>query len=394
MTMKIPTDYGGGYKKARDWNPELADLYLEHTHIGDPLADALVDELANLKPRESAEFLRAGMDLDETVLRDAPDIVREFFNQPEPEWLDLDAFRPGVRMFQRHSGLVLAGMLAGVLVEGFSTNISKSFFITGRLRDSGVRRLQQNNRHMIELFFPGGLTRFGDGWKLSVRIRIVHAQVRKLLKASDEWLEDEWGLPLSSAHTGFAVAAFSARLLHHLKPLGGKFSDEEAASFMAVWRYSGHLMGIPDTILYRDEAHALEIFKCGLLCEPHPTLEAQVMANALLNSAPIVAGTEDPEERRRIAKFAYSVSRGLIGNDLANALGYPKGPGLFGTSFGVLAWFRITERYQSMLDKIRPDRIRSGDRAKFATLFMVSNYDDTISYRLPSAIYAEESTAW
>ena len=90
-------------------------------------------------------------------------------------------------MFHRNSQLVLGAFVGGVLVEGFSTNIGKSFYITGRLRDQGVRRLKQNNRHMVEIFMPGGLERDGDGWKLSVRIRLVHAQVRHLLNNSSEW---------------------------------------------------------------------------------------------------------------------------------------------------------------------------------------------------------------
>ena len=52
-----------------------------------------------------------------------------------PEWVDLPSFLPGCRMFHRNTRLVLAGMVGGVLVEGFSTNIAKSFFLTGRLRD-------------------------------------------------------------------------------------------------------------------------------------------------------------------------------------------------------------------------------------------------------------------
>ncbi|MCY3989495.1 MAG: DUF2236 domain-containing protein, partial [Gammaproteobacteria bacterium] len=64
---------------------------------------------------------------------------------------------------------------AGTLVEGFATTISKSFFMTGRVMERGVRRLRQNNRHQVEIFYPEGLRRENDGWKLSVRIRFVHA---------------------------------------------------------------------------------------------------------------------------------------------------------------------------------------------------------------------------
>ena len=90
-------------------------------------------------------------------------------------------------MFHRNSSVILAAFVSGVLIEGFTTNIAKSFFITGRVRDQGVRRLGQNNRHMMEIFLPGGMYRDGDGWKLSVRIRIIHARLRRLLNDSEDW---------------------------------------------------------------------------------------------------------------------------------------------------------------------------------------------------------------
>ena len=159
--MNIPTDYLENYERGRAVNPDMADNYVAHTLIGDPEADAMLDELATIEAEQAFRFLQAGMDEDHDVLRDAPPLVQAFFQGLEtpPEWVDYDEFAPGIRLFHKNSKLLLAGMLGGVLVEGFSTNISKSFFITGRLRDQGVRRLQQNNRQMIELFFPGGLTR-------------------------------------------------------------------------------------------------------------------------------------------------------------------------------------------------------------------------------------------
>ena len=104
----------------------------------------------------------------------------------------------------------------------------------------------------MEIFLPGGLYRDGDGWKLSVRIRIVHARLRHLLNNSEDWDTEAWGMPLSAAHLGYAISAFSARLLKHMKTLGAGYNAEEYASFMTVWRYTGHLMGIPETILFRD----------------------------------------------------------------------------------------------------------------------------------------------
>ena len=246
--VNIPTDYMAGYENARQAAPEMASNYVAHTLIGDPLAEAMTEDLAELGDGESMRLIQAAMEQEgDEALRSAPESMRKFFKDAEtpPEWLDFAGFAPGVRMFHRNSRVILAAFVAGVLIEGFTTNIAKSFFITGRVRDQGVRRLGQNNRHMMEIFLPGGLYREGDGWKLSVRIRIVHARMRHLLNHSEEWDAEAWGVPISAAHLGYAVSAFSARLLKHMKTLGAEYNAEEYDSFMAVWRYTGYLMGIP-----------------------------------------------------------------------------------------------------------------------------------------------------
>ena len=50
--------------------------------------------------------------------------------------------------------------------------------------------------------------------------------------------------------------------------LGAKFTKEEGESVLAVWRYAGYLMGIPETILYTNGAEAEKMYKIGYLCEP------------------------------------------------------------------------------------------------------------------------------
>ena len=168
----IPTDYLAGYEKARAIDPERADRYVAHTVIGDPLAEAAAEDLAALDREEATRFIEIGMNAG--ALDAAPATLRAFFSNADiqPEWLDYETFPPGVRMFHRNSYVVLVAFVAGVLIEGFTTNIAQSFMLTGRVRDKGVRRLGQNNRHMTEIFFPGGLDQHADGWKLSVRIPV------------------------------------------------------------------------------------------------------------------------------------------------------------------------------------------------------------------------------
>ena len=391
--MNIPTDYQEGYQKARTAAPDIADNYVAHTLIGDPLAEAMTEDLAEFSPEESMRLIEAAMNQEgEEALRDAPDSLRKFFEDAEtlPEWLDYAAFAPGVRMFHRNSQVILGAFVAGVLIEGFTTNIAKSFFITGRVRDQGIRRLGQNNRHMMEIFLPGGLYRHGDGWKLSVRIRIVHARLRYLLNNSEEWDAEAWGTPISAAHLGYAISAFSARLLIHMKTLGAEYNDEEYASFMDVWRYSGHLMGIPQTILFQDAEEALKLYDVGLICEPTYQIESIVMAHALVNSAPLIAGMAKPEARRSLARYVYRVSRGLIGKETADSLMYPPL-----SSFGVVTWFKLQQRYNHILGKLFLGRRQDSNFARFTSLLETSLFDEEgIRYTLPDHVYAEESTTW
>ena len=179
VTPKMPTAYVEGYEKARLYDQALADNYLKHVTIGDPELDPLMEELsAELSPGDLHRFIGAGIEQNEEALRLAPRALRDFFkNFREPPWLYYEGFRPGVRAFHENVDRMLAAFVTGVLVEGFSTLIAKSFSITGRVA-STRRRLQQNNRHMLEIFFPAGLQRSSEGWKLSTRIRFVHPRIR------------------------------------------------------------------------------------------------------------------------------------------------------------------------------------------------------------------------
>jgi len=155
--LNPPSAYVDGYAKARAVDRETADNYVAHTRIGDPVMDAVVEEMASLPPEQIHKFVRAGMEEDRDGLRNAPRSLRDFFidaPQPDPDWLDRDAFGPGIRAFQRNSVLVLSAFVTGVLIDGFSTLISKSFVETGRIFENGVWRLKQNNRHQMEILLP------------------------------------------------------------------------------------------------------------------------------------------------------------------------------------------------------------------------------------------------
>ena len=182
------------------------------------------------------------------------------------------------------------------------------------------------------------MLRKGDGWKLSVRIRFIHARVRQLMKAADEWNTEDWGTPISAAHMGFSTALFSDRLLEHSTSIGATYSQEEKDSIVSLWRYVGYLMGVPEAILHRTRQEAQELFKIGFMCEPPPDEDAATVANAMIQSIPLVAGLTDPGEQDSIRDLAYRISRALVGNQVANRLHFPRS-----TSTGVLYMYRAKQ---------------------------------------------------
>ena len=380
-----PSAYVEGYAKARRHDQEMADNYVKHTTTGDPALDPIMEELSSMPPHDLHRFVGAGIEGRDEVLCHAPQALRDFFESlEEPPWLNYEDFRPGIRAFHANVNLMLVAFVTGVLVEGFSTLIAKSFNITGRVATT-KRRLQQNNRHMMDIFFPGGLQRHGDGWKLSTRIRFVHTRIRNLLAKSDDWNHEVWGTPVSAAHLGFAISVFSKRLVEYSLLVGAALGKEEQESVIKVWRYAGYLMGIPETILYKTTKEAEEIYRIGYMCEPPPDADSIGVANMLINAIPSVADIDDPVEREKLTDLAYRLSRALIGNRLADQFEFPKT-----STFGALWMYRMKQRMHRMLTNTQV--IRSDN---FSQLLQISVYDDEgLSYKMPNHVHTQKSIKW
>ncbi|MDE0081372.1 MAG: oxygenase MpaB family protein [Gammaproteobacteria bacterium] len=391
--MKVPSLYAPGYEKARTIDPELAAAYVTQMWASDPLVDAVDADLRKLDRPESARLIQAAFEQRDNVLRDAPRSLQDFIHEVAtvPPWYDRDTATHGCRVFLRNSEQFLAAFAAGSIVEGFSTRISKSFAITGRMIDDGVRRLKQNLRHLLDIFLPRGVEPSGDGWKLTLRIRLVHARARALIGGSDEWDHDAWGSPVSAAHVALATAAFSARLLQFAEMLGARIdSDEDREAFMAVWTYDGWVMGVPDELIRHSQAEWLRLYEVGSMCEPPPDIDAIALANCIINSAPVVIGMTDPRERADYARYAYRISRELIGDERADQLNFPPG-----NRFPTLPWLRAQEHLKRRLGKFLPLMGTTRRRRSFTHLLGLTDLGDAgISYRLPDHVRSDASSRW
>ena len=186
-----------------------------------------------------------------------------------------------------------------------------------------------------------------------------------------------------------AGAAFSGRLMQHTSTLGGDFTQEEREAYVHVWRYTGLLMGIPEEILFHDEASALRTFRVGTMCEPPADDDAIIMANSIVNSAPVIVGISEPVERREMARVVTQISRELIGNELADTFLFPA------RRRKAIPWMRFKNRGRRVVRKVLPRWARKHDLDRFKYLLDFASFDKLEhSYRLPTSLYDEDSADW
>ena len=389
----LPSGYLEGYQQARVLDAETADVYLKHTLVGDQLADAAVASLAELDHSLSHRIVNACMQGDADGMRAAPAALREFFGALDDQSefrFDPKVAASGAGAFHKYSDLFFFALVLESVITGFTTSISKSFYTTGRTAGN-LRRLQQNARHLTEITLPGGLERHGDGWKLTVRIRLVHAQIRRLLNASDEWNKEVDGMPLHMSHMALAATGFSAVNLRGVRKLGVKITERESRGFMHIWHYVSWLLGVPAELLryLKTEQDAIHLKEIGYLCEPPPGLESVSMAHDIIRCVPELMGVREPARQRKITSNLFRTSRALLGHELADALRFPRQ-----STFGMLALVRMQRRFQILRSQLRPGALPP-EFTRFAALMQRSVYDDAgITYRMPDAVRDSESSEW
>ena len=329
-TMQIPSAYTEGYAKARVHDPALADLYVEHTGIGDPVLDPVMEEIASLPNDKLTRFIRAGITQEEGGLNGAPQALRNFFQRVDtetPPWLDHEAFRPAIRVFNLNVTNMLIAFVCGVLIEGFATLITKSFFATGRVTgpENGEKtphaeqppvaggllsRRPPERRRWIQALFARPL-----------RSRPHQAPARALRQLGPRALghTDKRGAPRFRAdrlfHAPVAVLGVGGYQFQR-----GRAGERHGC--MALYRLRHGTSPKPSSTPRQRRRE--KIFDIAYMCEPPPDADCAATANALITAIPVTASIEDPREAESVKALAYRISRALIGDDLADALHFPR----------------------------------------------------------------------
>jgi hypothetical protein len=189
----------------------------------------------------------------------------------------------------------------------------------------------------------------GRGWKMALRIRCLHAKVRRsLLTSAHTWDTETYGIPINQEDMAATLLAFSLNVIYGIEFVAGtSISNVEKHDYMVLWRYVGWLLGVDihldpcntryvgchSKIFPTEFSNVDPLFHSRLLMESilshimQPDESSVAMAHHLLQiPGPGVRGkTLKTPSARPGFMFLYRgfICRRFIGDDLSNQLRLP-----------------------------------------------------------------------
>jgi hypothetical protein len=292
----------------------------------DGLADDVVDAIEGTPGgwRMFDTAARLGVD----HVQGAPAAFRALFDQVEhvPMWLDWDTIDRGGEVLLR------AGPLGGIvlalksLVLGYTSPAgNKPLVFSGRLEEQAPRRLHETARFVQATITPGSMRPRGEGWQITLKVRLIHAHVRRMILKSGKWDAAAWGAPINQHDQVGTSLLFSVILLRGLRQLGMRIARRDAEAYVHLWRWSGWLMGVDPELLPATEAEGTRLGDVLEATIGQPDDDARRLTRALLESPLRQARTRvEKLNARRLVHFSTGMCRALNGDAMADALGLPR----------------------------------------------------------------------
>jgi hypothetical protein len=302
-----------------------AEKYAQFLWRTDPFAEAVIDEFARMPESKWRALLELALVKGVEAVPDAPEALRALFRQLEctPIWVDRDRCNLGGATFLRcRLGFVPLAMLALPIIYSWPAG-NKPLALSGQLVHRASQRLKDTARYVFAVCQPDGLSRFSEGFAMTVRVRLIHAQVRKLLLESGQWRSETWGAPINQCHMAGTNLMFSVGVLDGLTRLGYRFERVEREALVHLWRYAGYLLGVEHELLIADEFEGHRLLDLMFTFEPQPDDDSRALVDALMQTS-FTYVRNFKAARWCTVNLCYGISRALIGDQQAAALRFPK----------------------------------------------------------------------
>ncbi|PZQ24490.1 MAG: hypothetical protein DI569_01320 [Sphingopyxis macrogoltabida] len=311
------------------------DKFLTDLTRGDDVAQAVIGDIAKLKGQGWAmvdEALEKGID----QVPDAPPSMVAMFREAEhvPDWVDYDQLRRGSIAYWRAGPILSFVLLVSALGSSLTYRSTRPLVFTGRLEEKTPTRARETSRWLLSATKPDEMRKGRHGYKLTVKLRLIHAAVSVACKNSKRWNWDDWGYPICHADNMNAIGyVFTQTMIDPLIRSGYKVSKQEREDIYALFRYIGYLLGVPDDVNIIDEDDSRARNEIYYELTPGPDEPCRVMLEGLLatvngsgednvDALPWIVRKTMPPERLRM--LMIGMMRYWCGDKVADGFDLPQ----------------------------------------------------------------------
>lgn len=299
---------------------------------GDPVADEVIEVMRTLPKGAGFALLREASQRGARAVAGLPRALARLVDESEdvPRWVDWEAISRAGRMFFRAGPLGGVVLGSGSIVFGYlSPGGNKPLVFSGRLQEQAAARLDETARFVQAVAREGGMRPRAEGWQITLRVRLIHAQVRRMLLDSGRYDVASWGVPINQHDMAGTTLLFSIVVVEGLRRLGVPVSSDDAEAFIHLWRWVGHLSGVHPELLPTSMAEARALGELVRDTQGDPDHDSRALTRALLDS-PFQHGRVERRADRAFAERQSAIGtffcRALHGDAVADSLGLAHSP--------------------------------------------------------------------
>ncbi|KAJ9049016.1 hypothetical protein DSO57_1028871 [Entomophthora muscae] len=280
--------------------------------VGDPLADEALshlgpgDKITNMPNMASAHPAVQALHRQVTTV---------------PSWVDFDQILRGQTLFWSYQPLCMGILLNASLVGGFGAKrVTSTLQCTNYLanRDTAWKRMVETAFMVQDVMSFGTLGVGGTGWRAALKVRLMHAQVRRHVLRQSKYDQEANGIPINQEDLLSTLMVFSTTVIYSLRRLGVDVSEQDAEDYVATWRYVGYIMGVDHLHHFKSYRDTLVLKESVMVHLLDPDSSCAELANTVIEAC------ENRPPLFLSKGASCALTRRLLGDEWADRLGLPK----------------------------------------------------------------------
>lgn len=272
------------------------DYFDSLRQIGDPELDGIMAELKQSGQVDLVNDLLQRMVANHaTIPTELPDNIEAWLTQAVvlPADVDRERLAKSSAFFVEHGALITLILSTAALVTCYAgSKGSKVLTFSYRMGQNPYHRIAETGQFVLLVMDPDGFEAEGQAITTCLKVRLMHAAVRYLVRRTGKWDEPSLGVPICQEDTLGTLMVFSAGVLEGLRRLGATISEQDAEDYYYGWQVIGRLMGIIPEAIPATVAEATAVAHFIAQRQFGPSPEGVLLTRSLINMhSDLIPGT-------------------------------------------------------------------------------------------------------